>query len=64
MISPTLLFLLNLKDKPEPLGQLTSISFPVLSGWEEDLKRKGWISEMTKRVTKLEEDVRKLKSGI
>lgn len=52
----------KISDTLHPLAGLTSI-LPENAGIEEDIKRKGVMSEIIKRLTKLEEDVRKLKAG-
>lgn len=53
-------FLLDLQDSPHPLYGLESITYLPLSNWEEDVKRKGPMSEIIKRLSRLEERVRKL----
>lgn len=57
-------FLVNLRDDDHPLHDLSSITHLPLSGWEEEVKRKGMISEIIRRLTKAEEDIRKLQTKI
>lgn len=52
-------FLLELKDMPHPLAGLSSIS-PIYNDLD-DIKRGGLTSEIVRRISRLEEDVRKLK---
>lgn len=54
--------LMELKDSLHPLAGLSSIT-KFSNGIEEDIKRKGLMSEIIRRLTKLEEDVRKLQAG-
>lgn len=49
---------ISLRDTTHPLAELGKIT----SGIEEDIKRKGIITEIIRRLTKLENDVRKLQT--
>lgn len=53
---------MNISDAPHPMAGLTSI-LPEATGIEEDIKRKGMMSEIIRRLTRLEEAVRKLQAG-
>lgn len=50
---------MSISDTPHPLAELGAIR---MAGIEEDIKRKGIISEIIRRLAKLEESVRKLQA--
>lgn len=55
-------FMVNLRDDVHPLQGLSSITDFSNEGGLDDVKRKGIMSEIVRRLTKVEEDIRKLKS--
>lgn len=61
-IPESVLQFVKFSDTLHPLAGLTSI-LPENTGIEEDIKRKGVMSEIIRRLTKLEEEVRKIKAG-
>lgn len=62
IIPKSVLDVTQISDTLHPLAGLTSIS-PQNAGIEDDIKRKGVMSDIIKRLARLEEDVRKIKAG-
>lgn len=60
-IPESVLAFTQISDTLHPLAGLTNI-LPENAGIEEDIKRKGLMSEIIRRLTQLEADVRKLKA--
>lgn len=61
-IPESVLVFTKISDTLHPLAGLTGI-LPENAGIEEDIKRKGIMTEIIKRLTRLEEEVRKIKAG-